>query len=116
MKKIYLIVLMLSGCSTWSGDFDCGVGQGMKCASLSKVNKAMDRGEIDLDDEDSQDGTKNSKTEKTSTCRPVHIWIAPQKIDVYGLMPEVDQKDETSVDGSQADRSLLPLKPLTAGN
>lgn len=36
-----------SGCSPWSGSFDCPVGEGMRCSSLSMVNTKMDKGEID---------------------------------------------------------------------
>lgn len=41
----------LTGCSSWNESFDCPVGEGMRCSSLSTVNTRMDRGEIDLSTE-----------------------------------------------------------------
>lgn len=52
MKKLILFSLILSGCSTYDGSFDCPIGEGLKCSSLSKVNKAMDKHEIDLGDDE----------------------------------------------------------------
>ncbi|WP_085784257.1 hypothetical protein [Candidatus Nucleicultrix amoebiphila] len=51
MKKLIILSFILSGCSTYDGSFDCPIGEGLKCSSLSKVNKAMDKHEIDLGDE-----------------------------------------------------------------
>lgn len=47
--------LFLSACtgSTYSSHFDCPYGTGAGCASLSKVNKMIDRHEIDLDEDES---------------------------------------------------------------
>ncbi|MBM3632388.1 MAG: hypothetical protein FJX03_01585 [Alphaproteobacteria bacterium] len=47
--------LFLSACSgsTYSSHFDCPYGTGAGCASLSKVNKMIDRREIDLDKDES---------------------------------------------------------------
>ncbi len=41
--------LLLSGCtgSTYSSHFDCPMGEGTGCASISRINKMIDRQEID---------------------------------------------------------------------
>jgi hypothetical protein len=50
-----LSCILLVGCtgSTYSSHFDCPYGTGAGCASLSKVNKMIDRHEIDLDEDES---------------------------------------------------------------
>ena len=56
MKGLALLgCLSLGGCtgSTYSSHFDCPYGTGAGCASLSKVNKMIDRHEIDLDEDES---------------------------------------------------------------
>ena len=40
----------IGGCSSYKESFDCPVGNGMACSSLHKVNKTMDRGDIDIED------------------------------------------------------------------
>ena len=46
--------LLLAGCtgSTYSGHFDCPMGEGAGCASISRVNKMIDRQEINLGNDD----------------------------------------------------------------
>ena len=46
-----LIPFTLTGCGTYSEHFDCPVGTGMKCTSLSTINKRIDAHEIDLGEE-----------------------------------------------------------------
>lgn len=110
MRRVFILACLLSGCSTWSGDFDCGIGQGMKCASLSKVNKAMDRGEIDLDDSIACSnladgnfacGKQCAKEQKNLSLVPVHIWIAPHRVAPHGIAPTPQSE------------SLPPLTSLT---
>jgi hypothetical protein len=36
--------LLLTGCGSYSGSFDCPIGEGLKCASLSEVNQKLDQG------------------------------------------------------------------------
>lgn len=43
-----LSAAFLNGCSTYQESFDCPVGEGIRCASLSTINKKMDKDEIDL--------------------------------------------------------------------
>lgn len=59
MNKPFLIAslsgcLSLTGCtgSTYSSHFDCPYGAGVGCASLSKVNRMIDRQEINLEEDD----------------------------------------------------------------
>ncbi len=58
-KTILISAVCLSGCSTYQESFDCPVGEGIRCASLSTVNKKMDRGEIEI--------TPEEKTTSTTT-------------------------------------------------
>jgi hypothetical protein len=59
-KNIILSLWALIGCvtlssctgSTYSSHFDCPVGEGAGCASISRVNKMIDRREIDLNGDD----------------------------------------------------------------
>ncbi len=53
MKNLFILfALLVTGCSTYDGSFECKVGSGMACSSLSKINKSMDRGNIDLGDQE----------------------------------------------------------------
>ncbi len=54
MIKVFIMgsVLILTGCSTYKESFDCPVGDGMRCSSLSQVNKAIDRGQLGLEEEE----------------------------------------------------------------
>ncbi len=49
-KIIILSALCASGCSTYQESFDCPVGEGVRCASLSTINRKMDKGEIVLEE------------------------------------------------------------------
>ena len=48
------LLIILTGCSSYKENFDCPVSTGMGCTSLSRVNKAIDKGrfqeEPDYDD------------------------------------------------------------------
>lgn len=50
MRQFLLITLALtcSGCSLWpyKSDFDCPVGDGVKCTSLYEISQMADRGEF----------------------------------------------------------------------
>ncbi|MGI4851421.1 MAG: hypothetical protein ACRYGR_05720 [Janthinobacterium lividum] len=41
-----LACLMLTACGSYSNQFDCPIGQGLKCASLSEVNQKIDDGTL----------------------------------------------------------------------
>ncbi len=45
-----LSLLSLSACSTYQESFECPVGEGVRCASLSTVNTKMTKGEIQLEE------------------------------------------------------------------
>jgi hypothetical protein len=50
MKNLFILfAVLVAGCSTYDGSFECPVGSGMVCSSLSRINKSMDQGKIDLD-------------------------------------------------------------------
>ncbi|MBX9804257.1 MAG: hypothetical protein K2Y18_00710 [Alphaproteobacteria bacterium] len=70
--------LSLVGCtgSTYSSHFDCPYGTGAGCASLSKVNKMIDRHEIDLDEDESLCSTGSC----TSKKKQVVIYYGPDQI------------------------------------
>lgn len=42
------------GCSSWSEQFDCPIGEGMRCSSMSAVHKKMDKGEIRVEEDDDE--------------------------------------------------------------
>jgi hypothetical protein len=46
---LFLCTLMLSACGSYSGSFDCPIGEGLKCASLSEVNDRIDQNSLNLD-------------------------------------------------------------------
>lgn len=52
MKKFLTLanLLVLSGCSTYSTDFDCPKGDGLKCTSLHVVDQKVTRGDIQVVD------------------------------------------------------------------
>lgn len=71
MKKLLLLSLtLLTGCSTYSEKFDCGVGPGVGCKSLSHVNQMVERGQLPADDEDDFEASSQSP-------KGQRIWIAP---------------------------------------
>lgn len=75
MKKLALVVLVagLSGCSHYSSNFDCPYGDGVGCASLSKVNSFLDQGRIDTSDDLSVPHLKGK--------RQIPVYFGPEKMD-----------------------------------
>lgn len=55
-----LACLMLTACGSYSQQFDCPIGQGLKCASLSEVNQKID------------DGTLPFKSDAKDNCPGCH--------------------------------------------
>jgi len=43
-----LPLFFLTGCGSYSGSFDCPIGEGLKCASLSEVNQKVDQGALNM--------------------------------------------------------------------
>ena len=45
LKKLScLIVILMSGCSSYHNAFECKVGQGINCTSVSTINDMVDKG------------------------------------------------------------------------
>ena len=65
---------ILGGCtgSTYSSHFDCPYGTGAGCASLSKVNKMIDRHELNLDEDESEKSASQKKQ--------VYIYYGPNQM------------------------------------
>lgn len=45
------LALFLEGCSSYEVDFDCPAGKGLRCASLSTVNRHIDAGVLGGEEE-----------------------------------------------------------------
>ncbi|MBW8309200.1 MAG: hypothetical protein K0M45_06135 [Candidatus Paracaedibacteraceae bacterium] len=78
-SSLLLLCLTLTGCSTYSNNFDCPYGQGLGCASLSKVNKMVDQHQIDLDDD---------MPEVTQKKRQIHIYYGPDQMSKVITLPD----------------------------
>lgn len=77
MKRLFLLItVVVAGCSPYSSELDCGVGRGMPCASLYKVNKAVDRGHIDFQLEEDAP-LEQHPTTPLSLRSPAKVWVAP---------------------------------------
>ncbi len=59
MKRFvtFLSLLSLTACSTYQESFECPVGEGVRCASLSTINTKMTKGEIQLEETPAQPST-----------------------------------------------------------
>lgn len=44
------LALTLTGCGSYSNKFDCPYGEGLGCASVSKVNKMLDENMVEIED------------------------------------------------------------------
>ena len=55
-------LVCLVGCSSYKETFDCPIGSGMGCTSLSRVNKAMDKGRIHIEEPDYEDDNSSKET------------------------------------------------------
>jgi hypothetical protein len=100
--------LTLAGCtgSTYSGHFDCPLGEGVGCASLSRVNKMIDAREIDLGDDD-------TSPQKPSADRQVYIYYGPNRLSRIISVPGEPVLD-ASVPSELVPNVLVPSK-LVAG-
>lgn len=54
-RVLCLLPVLLVGCASYEENFECPVGQGVRCASLSTINQKIDKGEIVLLDERPKD-------------------------------------------------------------
>lgn len=48
--SFFALTTSLMGCSSYSSKFDCPYGEGLGCASVSKVNKMLDAEMVDIED------------------------------------------------------------------
>ena len=86
MKKTCLLVGLLilpgvlSGCSTYSNKLDCPYGKGLGCASVTRVNRIIDAGQIDLDEDPSTPSKK------------VHIYFGQSRLSKLVDIPEKQEK------------------------
>ena len=48
----FISILALSSCAVYGTQFECSGGRGQRCTSVSKVNQMIDRGEIDIGEEE----------------------------------------------------------------
>jgi hypothetical protein len=46
IKLSLFLTFTLTGCGSYSNHFDCPIGQGLKCASLSEVNQKIEEGTL----------------------------------------------------------------------
>ena len=44
ISTLLLLSLLVTACGSYSPQFDCPIGPGLKCASLSQVNNKIDDG------------------------------------------------------------------------
>ena len=68
--------LLLSGCTgtTYSSHFDCPLGQGARCSSISKVNRMIDLNQIDLGEEVATNLGQNGSQKQ------VYIYYGPEQL------------------------------------
>ena len=79
-----LIVLSLNSCAIYNTDFECKLGMGQKCTSVSKINKMVDLGLITNDEKVPKEEIKQKpvakkpkpRKQKIKQKKGVDIWIA----------------------------------------
>lgn len=99
MKRATLFITTLASVSlvsctgmTYSSHFDCPHGTGVGCASLSKVNKMIDRHEIDLGDDDQPTGLKGGITKREG--KQIYIYYGPDHLSRLMTLPESSKDNE----------------------
>lgn len=79
MQKIMFLLpfITLAGCSQYSETFDCGVGQGVGCKSLSYVNNRVEQGHLPLEEEEEASNAQEKKDVLLDLKpRGQRVWIA----------------------------------------
>jgi len=71
---IGLIISQLTGCGSYSNKFDCPYGEGLGCASVSKVNKMLDADMVDL-----QDRISITSSSSTTSQTQIPIYFGPMR-------------------------------------
>lgn len=81
MKKGIIVMGLgiLTGCTPYATEFECGVGKGMKCASMTKVNQAIDRKQLAIREDD--------QNRSPAQVREIEIWTAPEVEDSNKVRP-----------------------------
>jgi len=100
---IGLMGFLLSGCTgfTYSSHFDCPMGEGAGCASISRVNKMIDRQEIDLGNDD----VPLSRGPGANQCQGLPSAHANQVYVYYGpdQLGRLISADEPTLSASQGE-------------
>jgi len=82
-QRILLVCLLaglLPGCtgSTYSTHFDCPMGDVGGCASISKVNKMLDRHEVNLEDDNG--ALKEGAVTEYSSSPSLYVYYGPGQL------------------------------------
>ena len=68
-----IVCILLEGCTGYSTSFDCPIGEGLKCTSLSEVNRRMDAGDLQLE------GVAEGAQVEDTESRPLSFWKKTSK-------------------------------------
>lgn len=90
MQKItlFLLSITLTGCSQYAETFDCGVGPGVGCKSLTYVNRHVEQGRLPYEEE--EEGSKKGEKKEDPidlNRREQRVWIASYR-DEAGYVHE----------------------------
>lgn len=85
--KLWMVGLgVLGGCATYSETFECGVGPGVGCKSLSQVNAMVENGQLPVEDPD-EGAMVQEKVWDPPASSGQRVWMAPYR-DEEGHMHE----------------------------
>lgn len=79
LKKSTLLLsfaLLFSGCTSYNENFECPVGKGIGCKSVTEVKKQLDQGKIDIPE---------SSTESYMRTNGAHLSSAPLLVNQTNL-------------------------------
>ena len=69
---ILLLTVCVAGCSVYGGDFECKMGNGVNCKSVSALNSMVDNNTLE------QNINKKKKKKEESKAKPIKIINKPQ--------------------------------------
>ena len=76
--------MVLGGCSSYEGEFECPPGPGLVCASLEEVNRQIDEGLLgDAGPRPARRERKEDAAENCSACGPVSSWPPEKGVSFY---------------------------------
>ena len=75
------LLLILSGCSTYKSSFNCGDAKGAYCASMDRVDRMINSGEIERFNE--RQTTRKYKAAKNDNEIPLKAKAKPLNITNY---------------------------------